>query len=41
MANHLPSFSRSGGRDTVMWSVLAVDGHRTGGDYTFTLKGPE
>ena len=22
----------------VMWSVLAVDGHRTDGDYTFTLK---
>lgn len=25
----------------VTWSVLAVDGHRTQGDYTFTLKPPE
>ena len=25
----------------VTWRVLAVDGHRTEGDYTFTLKGPE
>ena len=25
----------------VTWSVLAVDGHRTQGDYTFTLKAPE
>jgi methionine-rich copper-binding protein CopC len=26
---------------TVTWSVLAVDGHRTQGDYRFTLKPPE
>lgn len=25
----------------VKWSVLAVDGHRTEGDYTFTLKAPQ
>jgi methionine-rich copper-binding protein CopC len=25
----------------VSWSVLAVDGHRTEGDYTFTLKAAE
>ena len=25
----------------VTWSVLAVDGHRTQGDYTFTVKPPE
>ena len=25
----------------VTWGVLAVDGHRTQGDYTFTLKAPE
>jgi methionine-rich copper-binding protein CopC len=25
----------------VSWSVLAVDGHRTQGDYTFTLQAPE
>jgi methionine-rich copper-binding protein CopC len=25
----------------VRWSVLAVDGHRTQGDYTFTLKAGE
>jgi copper resistance protein C len=25
----------------VRWSVLAVDGHRTEGDYTFTLKPAE
>ncbi len=24
----------------VGWSVLAVDGHRTRGDYTFTLRAP-
>ncbi len=24
----------------VVWSVLAVDGHRTQGDFTFTLKPP-
>lgn len=29
------------GRYTVRWSVLAVDGHRTEGDYTFTLKGSD
>jgi copper resistance protein C len=26
---------------TVTWSVLAVDGHRTQGDYRFTFKPPE
>jgi methionine-rich copper-binding protein CopC len=26
------------GRYTVRWSVLAVDGHRTEGDFTFTLR---
>ena len=26
---------------TVTWSVLAVDGHRTQGDFKFTLKPPE
>lgn len=25
----------------VTWKVLAVDGHRTEGDYSFTLKAPE
>jgi methionine-rich copper-binding protein CopC len=25
----------------VVWGVLAVDGHRTEGDYTFTVKPPE
>jgi methionine-rich copper-binding protein CopC len=25
----------------VTWSVLAIDGHRTQGDYRFTLKSPE
>jgi copper resistance protein C len=29
------------GRYTVKWSVLSVDGHRTQGDYAFTLKGSE
>ena len=29
------------GRYTVKWSVLSVDGHRTQGDYAFTLKAPE
>jgi len=29
------------GPHTVTWSVLAVDGHRTQGDYRFTLKPPE
>jgi methionine-rich copper-binding protein CopC len=29
------------GRYRVNWSVLAVDGHRTAGDYTFTLKPTE
>ncbi|HEV8310267.1 MAG TPA: copper resistance CopC family protein [Methylomirabilota bacterium] len=29
------------GAYTVRWRVLAVDGHQTEGDYTFTLKGPE
>ena len=29
------------GRYTVTWSVLSVDGHRTQGDYAFTLKGAE
>jgi methionine-rich copper-binding protein CopC len=28
------------GRYTVTWSVLAVDGHRTQGDYAFTLEPP-
>jgi methionine-rich copper-binding protein CopC len=28
------------GSYTVTWSVLAVDGHRTQGDYAFTLKPP-
>ena len=26
---------------TVTWSVLAVDGHKTQGDFKFTLKPPE
>ena len=25
----------------VMWRVLAVDGHRTDGDFKFTLRSPE
>ena len=29
------------GRYTVTWNVLAVDGHRTRGDYVFTVKPPE
>jgi copper resistance protein C len=27
------------GRYTVRWSVLAIDGHRTEGDYAFTVRG--
>ena len=27
------------GRYTVRWSVLAIDGHRTEGDYTFAVRG--
>jgi len=29
------------GEYKVRWRVLAVDGHRTEGDYTFTVKPPE
>jgi methionine-rich copper-binding protein CopC len=29
------------GRYTVRWGVLAVDGHRTEGDYIFALKPAE
>jgi methionine-rich copper-binding protein CopC len=27
------------GRYTVRWNVLAIDGHRTEGDYAFTVRG--
>ena len=33
----LPSLAA--GRYTVRWRVLAIDGHRTEGDYTFTVRG--
>ena len=26
---------------SVHWAVLSIDGHRTTGDYRFTVKGPE
>jgi copper resistance protein C len=29
------------GKYRVTWSVLSVDGHRTEGDYSFTLKAPD
>ena len=29
------------GKYRVTWSVLSVDGHRTDGDYSFTLKAPD